>query len=164
MILVSACLYGVNCKYNGENNYLKELKEILKEEEVVLVCPEEIGGMSTPREPSEIVRGTGEDVLKGRAKVISKSGKDCSENFLKGAHKTLEIAKNNNCKLAILKAKSPSCGYGEIYDGNFNGNKILGNGVTAELLIKNGIKVFTEKNIKEFLKEYKKNIKINDII
>lgn len=157
MILVSACLYGVNCKYNGENNYVKELNEILKDEEVILVCPEEMGEMNTPRDPSEIVKGTGKDVLKGKAKVISKSGYDCTEHFLKGAYKTLEIAKNNNCKWAILKSKSPSCGYGKVYNGCFDGNKINGNGVTAELLIQNGIKVFTEKDLNKFLKEYKNN-------
>ncbi|GAA0718354.1 DUF523 domain-containing protein [Clostridium malenominatum] len=148
MILISACLCGVNCKYSGGNNEHREILDLFKNEEVVLVCPEQLGGMETPRLPHEIVGGTGKDVIEHRAKVLSKEGDDSTEKFLKGAYETLNIAKLYNAKVAILKAKSPSCGAGKIYDGTFSSNSINGNGVTAELLIKNGIKVYTEENFK----------------
>lgn len=148
MILVSACLLGVNCQYNGESDFTKELVEFLKDKgEFIAVCPEVLGGMPIPREGSEIVGGIGEDVLAMKAKVKSVKGKDVTKEFLKGAERILEIAKQNNVKLAILKAKSPSCGSGLIYDGTFSRNLIKGDGVTAALLKKHGIKVLTEKDI-----------------
>lgn len=148
MILVSACLCGVNCKYSGGNNENAEILDLLKKGEVVLVCPEQLGGMETPRPPHEIVGGTGADVIEGRAKVLSEEGMNSTEKFLKGAYETLNIAKLCNAKIAILKAKSPSCGLGKIYDGTFLHNVTEGNGVTAELLLRNGIKVYTEENFK----------------
>ncbi|MFX0548047.1 DUF523 domain-containing protein [Hathewaya histolytica] len=154
MILVSACLFGVNCRYDGENSLSEQLREFLKNHDFVLACPEELGGKPTPREPNEIINATGKDVLEGKARIKSKKGEDSTEEFLKGAYKALEIAKKNKCEFAILKSKSPSCGYGRIYNGEFNGDKVKGNGVTAELLSQNGIKVFTEENLEEFFKEY----------
>lgn len=148
MILVSACLCGVDCKYNGSNNINDEIMDMVKEGKAVLVCPEQLGGMETPRPPHEIAGGDGIDVLEGRAKVISEENMDSTEKFLKGAYETLKIAKFYNVEKAILKAKSPSCGHGKIYNGTFSHELIDGNGVTAELLSKNGIEVYTEDNFK----------------
>ena len=145
-ILVSACLCGLNCKYNGGNNLNEDIKKLYDEGKAILVCPEVLGGLLTPRTPREIVNGDGKKVLSGEAKVISKEEEDTTEAFLKGAKEALKIAKENNIKVAILKAKSPSCGKGLIYSGDFNGKLIEGNGVTSELLIQNGIKVLNEKN------------------
>ncbi len=141
-VLVSSCLLGNNCKYNGKNNYCLELVEFLKNDQVIGVCPEQLGGLPTPRMPSEIKNKS----------VIRQDGKDVSAEFMQGAKKSLDIAMNNACKIAILKKKSPSCGFGEIYDGTFTSTVIKGNGVTADLLYKNGIVVLNEENYKEFLK------------
>ncbi|MCR1962281.1 DUF523 domain-containing protein [Clostridium perfringens] len=146
MILISGCLCGVNCKYNGENNLNENILKLLKEGRAVIACPEQLGGLKTPRIPSEIVGGTGKDVLKGKAKVLGKDGTDVTKEFLKGAYETLNIAKSINAEYVILKAKSPSCGLGVIYSGNFNGEKKEGNGVTCELLLQNGFKVKTEND------------------
>lgn len=147
MIIVSACLCGINTRYDGKNNLNEKVAKLLKEGKAVLVCPEQLGGFSTPRLPHEIKGGTGADVLDGFAKVISVNGEDGTLDFINGAEETLKIAKQVEAKIAILKAKSPSCGYGKIYDGSFTKTMIDGNGVTAELLIRNEIKVYTEENI-----------------
>ncbi|WP_251860938.1 DUF523 domain-containing protein [Clostridium sp. Marseille-Q2269] len=144
MILISACLCGVNCKYSGGNNMNEKVLKLFKEGKAVLVCPEQLGGQQTPRPAHEINNATGADVLNGKAKVIGPDGEDSTKEFLKGAYETLKIAKECDAKVAILKARSPSCGFGTIYDGTFLGNKKSGNGVTAELLNRNGIKVYTE--------------------
>ena len=131
MILVSACLAGFKCKYNGESNTDMNIVELVKKGVAIPVCPEQLGGLPTPRVPSEII---GE-------KVFSKDGTDVTEQFEKGAHRTLEIAKLYNCTEAILKSKSPSCGFGKIYDGTFSGVLVNGDGITAKLLKENGVKV-----------------------
>lgn len=147
MYLISACLCGENCKYSGGNNFDERAYKIFKEGKGVLVCPEQLGGLPTPRVPSEISGGTGLDVLEGKARVITKDGRDVTEEFIRGAEETLAIAKKYKCHTAIFKAKSPSCGINNIYDGSFSKKLIAGNGVTAEVLVKNGIKVFSEKEI-----------------
>lgn len=144
IILVSACLCGVNCKYNGLNNLKEPILKLVREGNAMLVCPEQLGGLETPRPPSEIVNGTGKEVLIGNSKVLSNKGIDVSKQFIKGANEVLNLAKLTNANLVILKAKSPSCGIGKIYDGTFNGILKEGNGVTAELLIQNGFKVINE--------------------
>ena len=146
MIIVSACLCGMNTKYNGGNNLDEKVVSLLREGKAMAVCPEQLGGLSTPRPPHEICYGTGAEVLDGKAKILTKEGNDGTEQFLKGAYETLKIAKECGVKVAILKARSPSCGYGKIYDGTFTGSKIDGNGVTVELLRRNGIKVFSEED------------------
>ncbi len=146
MIIVSACLCGVNCKYNGGNNLNEKVLQLLKQGKAIPVCPEQLGGQSTPRAAHEIYKATGADVLDGKARIIGPSGDDATAEFLSGAYETLKIAKECGSKIAILKSRSPSCGYGKIYDGTFSGNKIDGNGVTAELLKRNGIKVYTEED------------------
>lgn len=147
MIIVSACLCGINTRYDGRNNLNEKVAKLLEEGKAVLVCPEQLGGLSTPRTPHEIKGGTGAEVLNGCAKVISANCQDSTEEFIKGAEETLRIAKQAGSKIAILKAKSPSCGCGKIYDGSFTKILTEGNGVTAELLIRNGIKVYNEDNI-----------------
>lgn len=146
MILVSACLLGENCKYNGGNNKNQKVLDFLKGKQYKAICPEVLGGLDTPRDASEI-KGIAKEILAGCGKVVSCKGKDVTDEFLDGARASLEIAKLNNSKIAILKAKSPSCGKGVIYDGSFTGEKIAGNGLTAELFMDNGIDVFTEEEI-----------------
>jgi len=134
-ILVSACLLGVNCKYDGGNNYSKEIDEFLKDYDVIPICPEIMGGLPTPRVASEILE----------ERVITKDGKDVTKEYVKGANECLFLAKKYNVGKALLKLRSPSCGYGQIYDGTFSHNLIEKNGVTSELLKKNGIEIVTIK-------------------
>lgn len=147
MILVSACLLGINCKYNGDNNKNEKVMEYLKDKQFVLVCPEQLGGLSTPRIPSEIEKLDGNAVLKNKTKVINNQGHDVTANYLSGANETLKIAQLYGCREAILKESSPSCGSNCIYDGNFSGSKISGVGVTTALLKSKGIKVISEKEL-----------------
>ena len=147
MIIVSACLLGENCKYSGGNNKSENVIKYLEDKEYILVCPEQLGGLSTPRNPSEIItygNKDGNDVLSGCTKVLSNKGIDVTKNFIQGAEETLKIAKEHNAKTAILKAGSPSCGYKKIYDGTFLGNKIQGMGVTAAILNKENIALLDE--------------------
>lgn len=148
MILISKCLCGENCKYNGGNNLNEKVLSIVKkyEDKCIIVCPEEMN-LPTPRKPVEIVGGSAQDVLDGKAFVKTKDGDDCTKEFLDSAKKVLDIAKKNNVTKAILKAKSPSCGSYKIYDGTFSGNLIDGNGVTAQILKNNNIEVISEDNI-----------------
>lgn len=149
MIIVSACLCGIDTRYDGGSSLNEKILKLLKEERAIPVCPEQLGGLKTPRCACEISGGSGKNVIGGTAKVISKDNEDLTKEFLKGAHEALKISKSCNANIAILKANSPSCGCGKIYDGSFTGNKISGNGVTAELFIRNGIKVYTENQIDE---------------
>ena len=150
MIIVSACLLGENCKYSGGTNKSENVIKYLEDKEYILVCPEQLGGLSTPRNPSEIItygNKDGNDVLSGCTKVLSNKGIDVTKNFIQGAEETLKIAKEHNAKTAILKAGSPSCGYKKIYDGTFLGNKIQGMGVTAAILNKENIALLDEDDI-----------------
>ncbi|PIP23386.1 MAG: hypothetical protein COX90_01905 [Candidatus Nealsonbacteria bacterium CG_4_10_14_0_2_um_filter_38_17] len=149
MILVSACLLGINCKYNGESNLCEEVLELLKDKgEFIAICPECLGSLSIPRDPSEIVQINGK-----QNKILVKSirGENVTQAFLKGARKALKVAKNNNVKLAILRSKSPSCGAGQTYDGTFSGKLVKNDGITAALLKKHGIRVVTEVDIKNYI-------------
>ena len=141
-IMVSACLLGENCKYNGGNNYTPELVRLLEGHTVIPVCPEVLGGLPTPRIPAEIVNG----------KVINRNGVSVDEAFRKGAEKALEIAKKEKPDLIILQSRSPSCGVKEIYDGTFSGRKIPGQGIFAELLTKAGFIVLDVEDLPEELK------------
>lgn len=140
-ILISACLLGINCKYNGSNNYIKEVEELKKCYNLIPVCPEVLGGLSVPRDPSEI----------NDNKVVSINGKDNTYAYHLGAKQALDIAKKNNCKFAILKDKSPSCG-SVSYDGTFSHKLIDQKGITTKLLIENGFTVYTENDIHYILK------------
>lgn len=146
MILVSACLLGVNCKYNGGNNLSTELIMLLEAEGLLPVCPEQLGGMTTPRVPAEIQGGEGIDVIEGTAKVFNRAEEDVTEAFIKGAEETLKLAKLFDIKRAVLKARSPSCGSEIIYDGSFMAKTKVGDGVTTALLKQNGIEVLTEES------------------
>ena len=147
MYLISACLCGLNCKYNGTNNFNPKVKSLYDKGNCIALCPEHLGNLPIPRVPLEIVGGDGKDILTGKARVLSKEGCDNTPAFIKGAQKTLDIAKLLNVDTAILKSRSPSCGWGQIYDGSFEKKLIYGNGVAAELLSQNGIKILSEQDI-----------------
>lgn len=138
-IAVSACLLGANTKYNGGNNYSSKLEKLLKDHEVISLCPEVMGGLPTPRDPAEIVAG----------KVLTKEGRSVGKEFRKGAKYALDLVKENGVELVILQARSPSCGVGQIYDGSFSGRLVDGDGIFVRLLKKEGIRVI---NIDEYLK------------
>ncbi|MGI6188404.1 MAG: DUF523 domain-containing protein [Clostridiales bacterium] len=157
MLLVSACLVGINCKYNGGNNYVPEIADLVKQGKAVPLCPEQLGGLPTPRIPVEIKGGSAEDVLKGTAVVIRKDGTDVTSNFIKGAIEVLRFCKDNGIELAILKSRSPSCGKGSIYDGTFSGRLIDGDGIAAYMLMDNGIHVITENDAVKYLAGMKEN-------
>ena len=146
MYIISACLCGVNCKYNSNNNYNEYCNMLFINGEAILVCPEQLGGLPTPRVPSEIL-GTSEKVVIGEGKVITKEGVDVSANFIKGAREVVEIAKKLKVDKAILKEGSPSCGVNFIYDGTFSGNKIQGMGITAFMLKELSIDVISENDL-----------------
>ena len=147
MILISACLAGFNVRYDGGNAERDLAVKLVAIGKAVTVCPEIMAGFSTPREPAEIVGGTGQDVLAGTARVVNKRGKDVTDQYLKAAQWVLKIAQSNDVKVAFLKQKSPACGTKLVYDGHFAGNKIPGMGVTAALLDKNGIKVYGDEDL-----------------
>lgn len=137
MYLVSACLAGINCKYSGSNNEDKMIVDLVKQGKAIPICPEQLGGLPTPRPSCEIV------IQDGVMKVLTKEGQDCTGEFTEGAEKTLAIAQIIGADIAILQPRSPSCGCGQIYDGTFTGRLIEGDGLTAELLMENGIKVYS---------------------
>ena len=130
-ILVSACLAGENCKYSGGNNKSEKLLAFLKGHEVIKVCPEVMGGLPTPRVPSEIVNGV----------VINREGVSFDREFRRGAEEALKIALREKVDLAILQSRSPSCGAKEIYDGSFSKKLVPGMGIFARLLKENGVKI-----------------------
>lgn len=137
MKIVSACLAGIKCRWDGETRPCEKIVKLVKQGKAIPVCPEQLGGLSTPRIPSE---------QKGD-KVFARNGKEVTAEFQKGAEEALKIAKLVNCDEAILKSKSPSCGSNKIYDGTFSGKLINGDGVFVKILKKNNIKVITEKEI-----------------
>lgn len=142
-LLISACLLGTNCKYSGGNNYTP-LAEALKERfRLVPVCPETMGGLTSPREPAE----------RAGDKVLSRSGEDWTEAFRLGAERALETALAQGITLAVLKERSPSCGCGAVYDGTFTGAVVRGDGVTAELLKAHGLRILGESRIGELLQD-----------
>ncbi|MBX4261728.1 DUF523 domain-containing protein [Clostridium estertheticum] len=147
MVIVSSCLCGINCRYDDSNNLDTRVLKLLNEGKALPVCPEQLGGLATPREPCEILNGNGLDVIDGKAIIIGASNNDITSSFLKGAYETLKIAEGIGATTAILKARSPSCGVSKIYDGTFSGTLRTGNGVTAELLLSKGIKLFTEEDL-----------------
>lgn len=137
MIMISACLCGIDCKYNGKNNKNDKCVELLKDNKAICFCPEQLGGLTTPRIPSEIRSD----------KVVSKEGIDVTDNFIRGSKEALKIAQITGIKKAIMKDGSPSCGVHYIYDGTFSGNKIEGMGITTRLFLSNNIEVIAETDI-----------------
>lgn len=142
-ILVSACLLGEKCRYDGSDNYDENVVKLGEFFELVPVCPECFGGLGIPRKPNEIQNG----------RVLSEDGGDCTAAYEAGAEKTLYIANECNACCAVLKERSPSCGFGRIYDGTFSKTLTDGSGVTAALLYRNGIRIFGESKIDKLLDE-----------
>ncbi len=149
IVLVSACMLGVNCRYDGGNVRDERLMAVIEKDNVVPipVCPEQLGGLPTPRKQCEIVGGDGFDVLEGKAEVLTKDGENVTEHFLKGAEEVLKIAKIVKADLAVMRDGSPSCGCGRIYDGSFSGRMVEGYGVTSALLIRNGFRVVNVEDL-----------------
>ena len=145
-VLISACLVGLNSRYDGKSKRKKKVMEYLNKRDIEFypLCAEQLGGLCTPREPSEIEQGrTAKEVLEGKAKVLSKSGEDVTQNFISGANEVLNFCKEFNITHAILQDRSPSCGYSKVYDGSFSGKIINGYGVLTQLLEDNGIVILT---------------------
>ena len=148
MIIVSACLLGFNCRYDGGNHPEEALFAPALKKFLVPVCPEQLGGLSTPRAPSEIQGGDGLDVIEGKARVVSASGRDVTDCFLRGAQEIARFMKLMEISIAIMKEKSPSCGVFHIKSG---GAILRGAGVTSALLTKNGIRVISSDRITDEL-------------
>jgi uncharacterized protein YbbK (DUF523 family) len=140
MILVSACLAGEKCRYNGEAFYCASVAALVAAGQAITVCPEVLGGLPTPRPPAEIVAG----------RVLTRGGADVTEQFHCGALMGLGLACQAGCSSAVLKARSPSCGVGQVYDGSFSGRLIAGDGIFAAMLKAAGIRVITEDQCEEF--------------
>lgn len=136
-IMVSACLLGENCKYNGGNNYSEKLQDFLKGHKVISVCPEVMGGLSVPRNPAEIVNGI----------VMTAQGQNVDAQFRKGAEAAFEIAVREKVDLIVLQSRSPSCGAKEVYDGSFRGRKISGQGIFARMLLDAGFPILDVEDI-----------------
>lgn len=142
-LLISACLLGLRCRYDGESKPIMQMVALMEQYHLVPICPEQLGGLPTPRDPAE---------RQGSA-VRTRAGVDVSEQYRRGAQQALHLARLYGCKAAILKERSPSCGSGEIYDGSFTGRLTDGDGVTAALLKENGIAVYGESEIETLLQD-----------
>ena len=136
-LLISACLTGLPCRYDGRSRPVGRLSELAETFDLIPVCPETAGGLGVPRDPCELVRGAAK----------TKDGRDCTSFYRKGAEVALKCAKDHRCHLALLKEKSPSCGTHCIYDGTFSETLIPGSGITARLLAECGVQVFSEDEI-----------------
>lgn len=152
MKIVSACLAGINCRWDGKNNLNRKVLKLVKEGKAIPVCPEQLGDLKTPRAGSGIFGGDGEDVISGKAKVINRNKQDITKNFIRGAKEVVRIAKLYNIKEAIFKQGSPSCGCGLAFqwkkiNGKWYNRKRKGDGVTTALLKKAGVKVLNETQI-----------------
>ena len=150
MILVSACLLGESCKYNGGHNRNQAVIDFLKDQEYLPVCPETLAGLPVPREPSEIRR------IAGSTMVVNQEGWDLTPDFAIGAEMTLDYAIKNKVTLAILKENSPSCGVHTIYDGSFTQEKIPGQGIASQYLTHAGIKIVSEHDVEDFINKDQK--------
>jgi uncharacterized protein YbbK (DUF523 family) len=148
--LISACLIGISCRYDGQSRLDNKAIKLLKGEFLIPICPEQLGGLPTPREPSGILSGSGEDVIDGKGKVYNAKGEEVTENFIKGAYEALKLARLYGVRDAILKQRSPSCGCGETQQMKYENGKYMsyptkGDGVTAALLKRNKIRITTEE-------------------
>ena len=138
MILVSSCLAGIKCRYDGEAKPEPGIEALYKSGEAIAVCPEQLGGLAIPRPPAQFYGGTGDDVLDGKARVVRMDGADVTENYIAGANAVLRIMKELKLREALLKARSPSCGMGMVWR---EGKLMEGNGVCAALLLREGVKI-----------------------
>lgn len=136
-ILVSACLLGINCRYSGTGIENEDALRLRESHALIPVCPEQLGGLPTPRQTAELLNG----------RVLGRDGTDLTARFEAGAGETLHLARLFRCSCAVLKSRSPSCGCGMVYDGSFSGRLVPGNGVVAELLLRNGVRVLTEEQL-----------------
>lgn len=146
MIAISSCLVGINCTYRGTNHKIDILKQLIDNGRAISICPEVLGGMSIPRDPCEIIGD----------RVVSSQGKDYTKEYQLGANRALELIKKYHITTVLLKSKSPSCGKGSIYDGTFRHDLVNGDGMTTKVLEQNGIIVYNEDRIDDFLKEIEK--------
>lgn len=140
-LLISACLLGVCCRYDGASKPHPLVEELAKKHTLIPICPEQMGGLATPRPPAE----------RQGERVVTKAGRNVTAEYRRGAEEALRLCRLFHCDGAILKERSPSCGHGEIYDGTFTGTLLPGNGMAAELLLKNGISVYGESQIETLL-------------
>jgi uncharacterized protein YbbK (DUF523 family) len=150
IIMVSACLLGVKCRYDGKAKPVGRLVRRLEGCRIVPFCPECLGGLSIPRLPAEIQNGEGATVLTGESRVVNSRGEDCTLQFLQGARRTVELYRENRPQYVLLKANSPSCGAGRIYDGSFSGRFRPGDGVAAAMLRQEGALLHTEEELADF--------------
>ena len=142
-LLISACLLGAQCRYDGQSKPVLEMVALSEQFDLVPLCPEQLGGLPTPRDASE----------RQGSRVVMRSGRDVTDAYARGAQQALALAQRFGCTAALLKQRSPSCGHGEIYDGTFTGTRVAGDGVTAALLGAHGIRVYGEDDIAELLNE-----------
>lgn len=142
-LLISACLMGIKCRYDGKQKKIPELDRLMESYVLIPVCPEVLGGLPTPRVPSE---------RRGEA-VVTWDGRDVTENYRRGARESLRICQMTHTDCALLKERSPSCGFGSIYDGTFTGTLCPGDGVCAALLKQHGVRVYGESQVTELLKK-----------
>lgn len=142
-VLISACLLGCTCRYDGKSKPHPLAQELARRGLAVPVCPEQLGGLPTPRTPSE----------RQGQRVVMQDGRDVTAEYRRGAEEALTIARLYGCQMAVLKERSPSCGHGEVYDGTFTGTLTTGDGVTAELLRENNITVYGESDLDDLLHE-----------
>lgn len=149
MLGISACLGSIACRYDGGSNEIEELKKLVDANQAIMLCPEVLGGLPTPRHPAEIQGGNGFDVWEGRAKVLDKEGNDLTEAFKLGAIKAFEEIQKLEVTALVLKERSPSCGSSLIYDGSFSGTRIKGMGVATAYFIQQGLPVYSEENWQE---------------
>lgn len=147
-ILVSACLLGVNCRYNGKGELAPGIRELMERCHPVPVCPEIMGGLPTPRTPAERSGG----------RVITRDGGDVTDAYERGAEEAVRLAKLYGCRYAVLKERSPSCGSGTIYDGTFTGTRIPGDGVTAARLAQEGVAVYGESSIGQLISDMERQV------
>ena len=142
-ILISACLLGVRCRYDGGSKPQEPILRLMEKYTLIPVCPEQLGGLPTPRDASE----------RQGSRVVMRSGRDVTAAYARGAQQALALAQRFGCTAALLKQRSPSCGHGEIYDGTFTGTRVAGDGVTAELLGAHGIRIYGEDDIAALLSD-----------
>lgn len=149
MLGISACLGGIACRYDGGSNEITELKHLVDMGQAIMICPEVLGGLPTPRYPAEIQSGDGFDVWRGQARVLDNRGNDLTEAFKQGAIKAYEELRKMQVTGLVLKERSPSCGSGRVYDGSFSGTRIKGAGVATAYFIQKGLTVYSEENWQE---------------
>ncbi len=144
--IVSACLAGEACRYDGKSNLFLPVRQLVEQGNALAVCPEVLGGLGTPRIPCELCPASSEGFFPLQKKVLNKQGEDVTAAFVLGAQKALAMAQEAGCSKAIVKSRSPSCGYGHVYDGSFSKTLVVGQGIWAHMLLQAGFIMYTEEN------------------